>query len=332
MPRLSLRPGVARTVSAGGALVLALGLAACGSQLDPAEVAGATGGSAGTAQGGEVVPGTTAGDTTGGVGTTTGGTGTSSGSTTTGGGTTASGSTAGGATSSAGAGAGGGGGGGGQHGGAAPTPPTAAATRRSCDGFKNGPGITDAEITIGNASDISGPVPGPLRVRQEAVKAYVAYFNATSDICGRKLELKTYDSRTDAAADQQAYAKGCDEVVRDGRLDVGVRLRRRRHRPELRPARHPLGRGHQRPAGLHHLLRRRSRPTPASSRTRSRRLHQEDYPDAAAHAALLYINAGAGRRERARSRSAAMDQAGHALRLPRASTSRSSTTRRTSSR
>ena len=38
MPRLSLRPGVARTVSAGGALVLALGLAACGSQLDPAEV------------------------------------------------------------------------------------------------------------------------------------------------------------------------------------------------------------------------------------------------------------------------------------------------------
>ncbi len=35
MPRLAVRPGVARTVSAGGALVLALSLAACGSQLDP---------------------------------------------------------------------------------------------------------------------------------------------------------------------------------------------------------------------------------------------------------------------------------------------------------
>jgi len=199
VPRLSLRPGVARTVSAGGALVLALGLAACGSQLDPAEVAGATGGSAGTAQGGEVVPGTTAGDTTGGVGTTTGGTGTSSGSTTTGGGTTASGSTAGGATSSAGAGAGGGGGGGGQHGGGA-NAADGGGDKGSCDGFQNGPGISDSEITIGNASDISGPVPGLFESSQEAVKAYVAYFNSTSDICGRKLNLVTYDSRTDACA------------------------------------------------------------------------------------------------------------------------------------
>ena len=58
----------------------------------------------------------------------------------------------------------------------------------SCDGFKNGPGITDTEITIGNASDISGPVPGLFESSQDAVKAYVAYFNASSDICGRKLE------------------------------------------------------------------------------------------------------------------------------------------------
>jgi ABC-type branched-subunit amino acid transport system substrate-binding protein len=78
--------------------------------------------------------------------------------------------------------------------------------KASCDGFQNGPGISDSEVTIGNASDISGPVPGLFESSQDAVKAYVAYFNSSSDICGRKLKLVTYDSRTDAGADQANYA------------------------------------------------------------------------------------------------------------------------------
>ena len=80
----------------------------------------------------------------------------------------------------------------------------------SCDGFKNQTGITDKTITIGNSSDISGPVPGLFTGAQQATKAYVAYFNATSSICGRKLQLLTYDSRTDAGADQQGYQKICE--------------------------------------------------------------------------------------------------------------------------
>jgi ABC-type branched-subunit amino acid transport system substrate-binding protein len=80
----------------------------------------------------------------------------------------------------------------------------------SCAGFKNGPGMTDSTITIGNSSDISGPVPGLFTGAQQATKAYVAYFNATSSICGRKLQLNTYDSRTDAGADQQGYQKICE--------------------------------------------------------------------------------------------------------------------------
>ena len=84
----------------------------------------------------------------------------------------------------------------------------------SCDGFKNGPGITDSTITIGNSSDISGPVPGLFETAQDAMKAYVTYYNKANPdgICGRKLVLKTYDSRTDASADQQAYAAGCTDV------------------------------------------------------------------------------------------------------------------------
>ena len=82
----------------------------------------------------------------------------------------------------------------------------------SCTGFKNQKGITDKTITIGNSSDISGPVPGLFTSAQQGTQAYVAYFNATSNICGRKLELTKLDSRTDAGADQQAYAKLCESA------------------------------------------------------------------------------------------------------------------------
>ncbi len=84
----------------------------------------------------------------------------------------------------------------------------------SCQGFKNTTGITDSSITIGNSSDISGPVPGLFETAQDATKAFVSYFNAAvpNGICGRKLVLKTYDSKTDASADQQAYTAACDEV------------------------------------------------------------------------------------------------------------------------
>ncbi|WP_435748061.1 ABC transporter substrate-binding protein [Nocardioides sp. SYSU DS0663] len=82
----------------------------------------------------------------------------------------------------------------------------------SCRGFENGTGITDDEITIANVSDISGPVPGIFESAQQATQAYVAYFNATGDICGRSLKLLTLDSRSDAGADQQAYARACDQA------------------------------------------------------------------------------------------------------------------------
>lgn len=82
----------------------------------------------------------------------------------------------------------------------------------SCDGLKNQTGVTDRTITLGTVADISGPVPGLFQSAHDAVKAYVAFFNASASICGRKLELVTFDSRSDAVGDQQAYTRGCDEV------------------------------------------------------------------------------------------------------------------------
>ncbi len=91
--------------------------------------------------------------------------------------------------------------------------PDKAAEAADCEGLENGTGITDSTITIGNASDISGPVPGLFESAQIAVKAFVDYYNASgSTICGRRLEMRPYDTRTDASADQQAYAAGCVEV------------------------------------------------------------------------------------------------------------------------
>lgn len=81
-----------------------------------------------------------------------------------------------------------------------------------CTGFKNQTGITGSTIKIANISDLSGPIPGLFEAAQDATRAYAAYFNSGSDICGRKLEVLALDSRTDAGGDQQAYAKACEEA------------------------------------------------------------------------------------------------------------------------
>lgn len=79
----------------------------------------------------------------------------------------------------------------------------------SCVGFHNQTGITDKTITLTNVSDLTGPVPGIFTAAANAVKAYVDYFNATSNICGRKLSLLSLDSQTDAGADNVAFQKAC---------------------------------------------------------------------------------------------------------------------------
>ena len=179
---------------AAATAVLSLVLAACGSQLDPSEVRAATGAAAvgGLDQG--VAPGATdpgAGPVDPGGGTVTGPeTGTAPDP-----GQAAAGGTTGGTDAPQGAGR---------------NAPGGQAEAGSCAGFENQTGVTDDTITIANVSDISGPVPGLFESTQQATRAFAAYFNATSDICGRKLEVVTLDSRTDAGADQQAYAKACE--------------------------------------------------------------------------------------------------------------------------
>lgn len=81
----------------------------------------------------------------------------------------------------------------------------------ACTGFHNQTGITDRAVTIATVADVSGPVPGIFTSAQEAVKAYAAYFNATSSLCGRKLAVLPLDSKTDSVGDQAAYLTACDK-------------------------------------------------------------------------------------------------------------------------
>src|SRR5262249_19818847 len=83
----------------------------------------------------------------------------------------------------------------------------------SCDGFRNGNGINDHTITLGNVADLSGPVPGLFSSAQQATQAIQAYFNSVSAVCGRKLKGISYDSQTSAIGDQHADQDACDTTL-----------------------------------------------------------------------------------------------------------------------
>jgi len=199
------RPSRTRTASARllALATLALALAACGSQLEPGDVRvaggpiaidgpvtsadGAVPGASvpGAEPGAPVLPGSSDGGTT----------------------------TAGGSTGRTGAtGSAGDADGAGEPADTAENAPTGGAAAGSCDGFDNDQtGVTADTITLANSVDISGPVPGLFESAQQGMRAFVAYFNATEELCGHKLEVLALDSRSDAGADQQAYQRACDE-------------------------------------------------------------------------------------------------------------------------
>ena len=92
---------------------------------------------------------------------------------------------------------------------------TGARPSGSCPGGHGGRtdrGVSPDSLTIANVADISGPQPGIFESAQEAVKAYVAYANSRGGVCGRTLDLVSYDSRTDAGGDQEATSQACERA------------------------------------------------------------------------------------------------------------------------
>ena len=164
---------------------------------------GTAGGTSGGGSGGSVSGGASGGTSGGAVGGSGGTTGGTTGGKSTGG--TTGGKTSGGATGGTGGGSGGGSGGSGGSGGPGSDTCVGTATGSSATG------VTATSISLGNASDLSGPIGGLFSSAPQAVQAYVAYFNAThpTGICGRKLTVHSYDSQTSDAGDNQQTLTAC---------------------------------------------------------------------------------------------------------------------------
>ena len=160
-------------------VIVSLSLTACGARLDPETRRNAAGGNLGNAAGTGGQVATTGGGTTGGTG------GSATGGTSTGGTTGAVAGGTGGTT---------GGSGGSTTGGsgavAAPAP-------AGGNGGAVDIGVTGDTITLGNISDLSGPVPGLFQGAVIGTQAYIAKVNAEGGIYGRKLALKVADGQLD---------------------------------------------------------------------------------------------------------------------------------------
>jgi ABC-type branched-subunit amino acid transport system substrate-binding protein len=160
-----------------------------------------------------------------------------------------------------------------------------------CAGLKNGDGITDDSITIANASDITGIAPGLFQDVQQAVQAYVAYFNAAQSICGRKLNYLPLDSRIDSVGDQAAAKQACSKAFAligsmaafdsGGATEVekcGI--------PDLRSATLTTARLKSDVTFAANSLAVNQIPSVVPD------YFKKKYPEATQHAAFLYLNAG----------------------------------------
>jgi ABC-type branched-subunit amino acid transport system substrate-binding protein len=169
--------------------------------------------------------------------------------------------------------------------------PTPTVSPGDCAGLKNGPGITDTTITIANASDITGIVPGLFQDVQQAVKAYVAYFNASHTICGRKLKYLPLDSRIDAVGDETAAKQACGSAFAIiGSMAAfdsgGAAAVKSCGIPDLRTATLTPARYKSNVTFAANSLAYNLIPSVVPD------YFKQKYPDASQHAAFLYLNAG----------------------------------------
>lgn len=74
------------------------------------------------------------------------------------------------------------------------------------------PGITNKQVTIAVASDITGPSPGLFKSTHEAVQSYANYVNSTGGVCGRSLKVLKLDTKTDSGGNRAAILDACNKA------------------------------------------------------------------------------------------------------------------------
>jgi ABC-type branched-subunit amino acid transport system substrate-binding protein len=73
-------------------------------------------------------------------------------------------------------------------------------------------GVTATSITVGNVSDLSGPVPGLFQGAVNGTESYFAYLNSQGGIDGRQVKLQAADGQTDCTANQNAHSSEIGSV------------------------------------------------------------------------------------------------------------------------
>ena len=81
------------------------------------------------------------------------------------------------------------------------------------NGGETDTGVTEDTIIVGNASDVSGAVPGLFQDARDAVNAYVAYFSSTEGtIYGRQLQFLFKDTKLNSNGNRNAYLELCEDA------------------------------------------------------------------------------------------------------------------------
>ncbi len=153
-------------------------------------------------------------------------------------------------------------------------------------------GVTANKIKIANVSDISGPVQGLFESAQQATKAYVSYVNSTGGVCGRTLDLMSLDSRTDSRGDQEGAAQACSQAfAMVGSMSAydqgGAPTVSGCGIPDIRAVTVTIERQHVANTYGVNSNKINFQSTAVADYFKAK------YPDAATHAAFLYLNAAA---------------------------------------
>jgi len=74
-------------------------------------------------------------------------------------------------------------------------------------------GVTADSITVGNISDLGGPVPGLFAGGPNGTQSYFNYINSQGGIYGRKLKLRTADDQLQCNQNQAAYENMVGSVM-----------------------------------------------------------------------------------------------------------------------
>lgn len=170
--------------------------------------------------------------------------------------------------------------------------PLAGVRLGNCAGLKNGSGITASQIDLATIADRSGAVADTFKAAHDGMNAYVAYFNSSSSICGRKLKLQTYDSGLTATGSNDSSKSACAQAFAlvgsfsafdSGGADVTARC----GQPDIR-------------ASAVESARQRARTTVQVSPIDTRHIFlqpwvwaKQKFPTKIKKAAYVYLNAGA---------------------------------------